>query len=189
MRITGLLMSARVLVLAALMLTLPAPVWAAVQISFYSHEFGSNFPHAFVTLEGVDERTSERIDTNYGFTARNISPAILLGSVAGEVFSRDAQIDSKYIGASDRHFTFTLTDAEYDQVMATVRKWEALPQPSYNLNRQNCVYFVADVAASLGMRADTPKALMKKPRSYTESLTIANRDWLLARNAVIHRLP
>ena len=156
-----------------------APASAAVEIRFYSKESGSSFPHAFVELEGVDDRTGEKIHDNYGFTATKISPAILLGSVTGDVMA----VDEGYIRGSDRHFSFVLTDAEHDVVKATIDKWRNLKQPSYNLNRQNCVFFVADVAASLGMRADTPKALMKKPRSYTESLVAANRTWLAARGA------
>lgn len=156
-----------------------APADAAVEIRFYSKELGASFPHAFVELEGQDDRTGEKVHANYGFTAKAISPAILLGSVTGEVMS----VDSSYVRSSDRHFSFVLTDAEYDQVKATIEKWRQLKQPSYNLNRQNCVFFVGDVAASLGMRADTPKELMKKPRSYTESLVTANRSWLAARGA------
>lgn len=155
------------------------PAAAAVEIRFYSKEFGASFPHAFVELDGQDDRTGEKIHANYGFTAKNISPAILLGSVVGEVMS----VDAGYVRNSDRHFSFTLTDAEYDTVKATIEKWNQLKQPSYNLNRQNCVFFVADVAASLGMKADTPKELMKKPRSYTEHLVLLNKTWLAARGA------
>ena len=159
---------------------------AAVEISFYSHEFGDNFPHAFVTLEGSDDRTGEKIKTDYGFTATQITPAILLGSVKGEVMSLDPKLDAKYLATSDRHFTVTLTDSEYDAVKATVERWRGLKQPSYNLNRQNCVYFVAHIAASIGMKAETPRQLMKKPRSFTISLARANRDWLLKRGATLH---
>ncbi len=175
------------LLAAAVLLMLPAGALAAVEISFYSHEFGSNFPHAFVTLEGTDDRTGQKIHANYGFTATHISPAILMGSVRGEIFSRDPAKDAQYLGASDRHFSFTLSDSEYDAVKARIARWGALKQPSYSLNRQNCVHFVADMAATLGMKVDTPTALMKKPRSYTEYLTRTNRDWLLARGATIHR--
>ena len=156
-----------------------APADAAVEIKFYSKELGASFPHAFVELEGRDDRTGEKIHANYGFTAKAISPAILLGSVTGEVMS----VDASYVRSSDRHFSFVLTDAEYDKVKATIEKWRQLKQPSYNLNRQNCVFFIGDVAASLGMRADTPKELMKKPRSFTESLVTANRSWLAGRSA------
>ena len=167
--------------LAALLSLAGAPAHAAVQISFYSKEFGTSFPHAFIELKGTDDRTGEVVDANYGFTAKTISPAILAGSVKGEVMS----VSKSYLANSDRHFSLMLSDAEYDIVKATIDKWRQLPQPSYNLNKQNCVYFVADVAASLGMRAETPKALMKKPRSYTESLVSANQSWLTAHGAAL----
>jgi hypothetical protein len=156
-----------------------APASAAVEITFLSKEFGSSFPHAFVALEGTLDRSGERITANYGFTATHISPAILMGSVAGEVMS----VDPDYLSKSDRHFTVTVTDAEYDRVISTIGRWRALQQPSYNLNRQNCVFFVAHLAAALGLKADTPAALMKKPRSYLEMITRTNRAMLEARGA------
>ena len=174
--------------LLALLLSLiflPGKALAAVEIGFYSREFGASFPHAFITLRGVDERTGEKIDTDHGFTATHISPGILLGSVRGEIMASGPE----YVSKSDSHFSFVLSDAEYDAVLATVERWRQLKQPSYNLNRQNCVFFVADVAASLGMQADTPKPLMKKPRSYLASLTRANLAWLNGRGARVIASP
>jgi hypothetical protein len=176
--------------LAALLLLLPAaPAMAGAAITFYSHEFGSDFPHAFILLEGTDDRTGEKIDANYGFTATHISPSILFGPVKGEVFSRDSKKDARYLASSDRHFAIQLTDDQYRAVLATVEKWRNLKQPSYDLNRQNCVHFVADVAATLGMTVATPKSLMKRPRSFIESVTAANRQWLADRKALILREP
>lgn len=189
MRLSRFAFIYRAVLAAILLAAISAPARAAVEITFYSHEFGSTFPHAFITLTGTDERTGKQIDENYGFTATHISPAILLGSVQGEVWSQDPSKEAKYIAGSNRHFSFTLSSAEHAAVRATIAKWSALKQPSYDLNRRNCVHFVADMAASLGMRAETPKALMKKPRSYTDFLTAANRDWLLARGGKIHRAP
>jgi hypothetical protein len=171
---------------ALLFLTLactPTQASAAVEISFLSKEFGSSFPHAYVALEGTLDRTGERISANYGFTATHISPAILMGSVKGEVMS----VDEAYLRSSDQHFTIRLSDAEYDRMMQTVERWRRLKQPSYNLNRQNCVFFVAHIAAALGMKAETPSGLMKKPRSYTDMLRKANLDWLTARGARLLR--
>jgi hypothetical protein len=173
----------RVCLLLALGVWLPSPLLAAVEITFLSKEFGSSFPHAYVALKGKPDRGGAEIDANYGFTATHVSPAILMGSVSGEVMSVDADYQSK----SDRHFSITLSDAEYDQVMATVERWRTLKQPSYNLNKQNCVFFVAHVAAALGMKAETPPALMKKPRSYLEMITRANAGWLQARGARLLR--
>ena len=171
--------SLRLWLLASLLALVAGPAFAAVEIRFYSKELGASFPHAFVELEGVDDRTGKRIHDNFGFTAKAISPAILMGSVTGEVM----RVDAAYVRGSHRHFSFMLTPQELDRVQATIEKWRQLKQPSYNLNRQNCVFFVADVAATLGMKADTPKALMKKPTSYSESLVAANRAWLAARKA------
>ena len=66
-----------------LLFVLPAQAWAAVEVAFYSRELGgNNFPHAFVTLQGTVDATGEAVDTSYGFTAKAVTPAILLGSVA-----------------------------------------------------------------------------------------------------------
>lgn len=169
----------RLLLLAALFALAPAEASAAVEITFYSKEFGTTFPHAFVEMKGQLDETGEIIEANYGFTATHVSPAILMGSVQGEVIS----LGKAYIGKSDPHFSITLSDAEYRQVMATVEQWRSFEQPSYNLNRQNCVFFVARVAAALGMKAVTPKELMKKPRSYLQFLKQENQAWLETRGA------
>ena len=171
-------------VLAAALLALAAaPGWAAVSITFYSKEFGASFPHAFVVVEGTLDRGGARIEEDYGFTAKTISPAILWGKVAGKVIT-DHSAD--YVKGSDRHFTLTLTDPEYDRVMATISRWRSAKQPSYDLDKHNCVHFVAELAAAIGMRPDTGK-LMKKPRSFLEAMTAQNRTWLAGRNATLHR--
>lgn len=171
------------LVLGMLLLALPSLASAAVEISFYSKEWRDTFPHAFIVLRGTDERTGERIDASYGFTATRVSPAILFGSVQGEVRPSKPE----YIAGSDEHFRFVLSDVELDSVLATVARWKALAQPSYNLNRQNCVFFVADIASALAMKADRPKELMKKPRSFLQSVSAANQGWLAARGAFVRR--
>jgi len=172
--------------LAILLLLAAAPATAAVTITFYSHELGSSFPHAFVTMAGAPDRGGPALNVDYGFTAKAITPAILWGRVGGEVVSDHG---AAYIRGSDRHFSLTLSDDEYDRVMATIARWRAAPQPSYDLGTHNCVHFVADLARSLGMAADTPKNLMKKPRSYLEHLTAENRPWLAAHHATFWRGP
>jgi hypothetical protein len=169
---------------SALLFLAAAPAWAAVSITFYSKELGTSFPHAFVIVEGTLDRGGPRIEEDYGFTAKTISPAILWGKVAGEVIT-DHSVS--YVKGSDRHFTLTLTDDEYDRAMATVARWRATKQPSYDLDRHNCVHFVADIAASVGLAADT-RRFMKKPRSFLEALTEANRARLEARGATLYRL-
>jgi hypothetical protein len=172
------------LVAAAILCLGAAPGWAAVQITFYSKEFGSTFPHAFVILDGTLDRDGRRIAEDYGFSAKTISPAILWGKVKGEVISDH---EASYVRASDSHFTLSLSDDEYDKVMATVERWRAAKQPTYDLDKSNCVHFVGEIAASLGMDGAPRKKLMRKPRSFLEAVTEANRAWLTARGATFHR--
>ena len=171
--------------LALLLLCLaPAPAAAAVEISFYSHDLGSRFPHAFVTLKGRLDRNGEPVDSNHGFSATAVSPAILMGRVKGKVYSES----DGYIKSSDSHFTMSLSDQEYDAVRATVTRWETLDQPSYDLGKQNCVFFVADIAKALGMATDTSR-FMKKPGAFMRGLVESNRAWLVGRKAVFAKVP
>lgn len=161
-----------------------APAHAAVQITFWSKELGSSFPHAYVTLEGTLDRSGERISEDYGFSARTVTPAILWGKVKGQVISDHS---ASYQEGSGRHFTLTVTDAEYDMLMAAVTRWRTAKQPSYDLDKANCVHFVGDLAASLGMDGAPRKGMMRKPRTFLNAVTEANRAWLQSRGATFHR--
>ena len=159
--------------LLALLLTIDgaAQAAAAVDIAFYSRELGgNNFPHAFVVLDGTLDATGERIHASYGFTAKAVTPALLFGSVAGEVIDeRPAQV-----ARSVRQFDLALTDDQYRAVMGVVQEWRDRPQPSYNLNRRNCIHFVAALAAAVGLTVDYPRQLMKRPRSYLQHIRDLN---------------
>jgi hypothetical protein len=150
--------------LAVLLLLCSAtPAYASVEIAFYSRELGgNNFPHAFVVLRGTVDATGEPVDTSYGFTAKAVTPAVLFGSVAGEVIVERPQ----QIARSDRQFAVTLRDEQYNRVMAVVEEWRTRAQPSYNLNRRNCVHFVAALAEAVGLRVAYVDRLMKRPRSF-----------------------
>lgn len=177
-------LSRLIMMVAAAMLALAAaPAAAAVRIVFYSKELGTSFPHAFVGLEGPLDRGGAPVDMTYGFTAKKVTPAILMGAVKGEIQTRG---QDNYVRKSDKHFTLTISDAEYDRVLDVIASWRDAPQPSYDLDTRNCIHFVAQVAVILGMRAETDR-FMKKPRSYMEALTRANRQWLQARSAILHR--
>lgn len=153
------------LALAFWLALIAGPALAAVEISFYSRELGgNNFPHAFIVLKGTLDATGERIDTSLGFTAHTVTPALLFGSVRGEVLVEG----EREIARSNRQFGLTLTDAQYRTVMGVVDDWRNRAQPSYNLNRANCVHFVAAVAQALGLRVEHAERLMKKPRSFLQ---------------------
>ena len=150
---------------------LPTEALAAVEIAFYSRELGgNNFPHAFVALHGTVDSTGEAVETSYGFTAKAVTPAILFGSVSGEV-----EVEGpRQIARSDRQFALTLTDDQYRAVMAVVATWRNRPQPSYNLNRRNCVHFVAELAEAVGLRVEYQGRLMKRPRSFLQHVRSLN---------------
>ena len=131
---------------------------AEVVATFYSQDFGGSFPHAFVKLKGTDDVTGAAVDTNYGFTAKNIGPGLLMGSVKGRL---DVAKQS-YIDDSDAHFSVRLSDAQYKALMTEVRRWAAAKQPSYNLNKANCVHFIAGVAQSIGLKINSKTELLEK---------------------------
>ncbi|MGQ0558411.1 MAG: hypothetical protein ACT4OE_02320 [Sphingosinicella sp.] len=159
------------LIAAWLSLGFASPAAAAVEIAFYSRELGgNNFPHAFVSLRGAVDTTGDAVDTSYGFTARAITPALLWGSVAGEIVVEG----ERQIARSDRQFALVLRDEQYRAVMLVVHAWRNRAQPSYNLNRRNCVHFVAEVARALGLRTDGSDGLMKRPRSFLQHVRSLN---------------
>jgi hypothetical protein len=145
-----------------LLALLPASARAEVVATFYSHDFGDHFPHAFIKLTGKVQATGEVIDTNYGFTAVNTSPAILLGSVKGMIETKDA----KYVSKSNPHFSLTLSDADYRKLMDHVEQWRNLGGKSYNLNKRNCVHFVMEAAVLLGLSVNRGSKFFKKPKSF-----------------------
>jgi hypothetical protein len=147
-----------------------ATAQAQIEIAFYSKDMASSFPHAFVRLTGVDDQTGKQIDDNYGFTPATLGMSILFGNVKGIVESAGPQ----YVARSDRHFALQLTDEQYHTVLAIIDKWRNAPQPSYNLNKRNCITFVAEVAIALGLKAPVLPKLMKKPKSYLNVITDMN---------------
>ena len=159
------------LIFAALFAAMmPGGAAARVVVGFYSHDFGSSFPHAFVTVKGTLDRGGPAIDTNYGFTAKSVTPTILMGSVAGVLES----VDAKYVEKSDRQFQVTLSDDQYDALITLVAKWRALPGKSYSLNKRNCVHFVGQAAQTAGLKVVFDQKLMKKPKSFLLAVIALN---------------
>lgn len=158
------------MILAVLSMALFSSVARAdVAVTFYSHEFGSSFPHAFFTLKG-DLDDGQAVNGAHGFTAVNISPGILWGSVKGIVKAPSA----KYISKSDAQFTVTVSDAQYRKLMAHVTKWKNIPQKSYNLNKRNCVHFVEEAIKLLGFKTNPKTKYRKKPTSFMKEIKKLN---------------
>lgn len=162
----------RVALLVAIVLSLlSAPATAAVQISFYSRDLGgNNFPHAFIRLSGQPDDGGQPIDSSFGFTAKAVTPAVLMGSVGGMIMNEPPA----YVAKSNRHFSFALSDAQYRAVLSKIQAWRTRAQPSYNLNKANCVHFVGEIAEAAGLQVPSRKDLMKKPKSFLLAVKQAN---------------
>lgn len=154
------------LLLAALLLLLPlSAAHAEIVARFYSRDFGSVFPHAFFEVEGPGIPKK-----NYGFTAKTVTPLILMSSVAGKI----VEMNPNYVSKSRLHFTVTLSDDQYARLMGVVRDWGAREQPSYDLYKANCVTFIRDAVEALGMRTNPKTRLMGKPKSFLNEVQSLN---------------
>ena len=147
----------------------PRLAMAEITVSFYSHDFGSSFPHTFIVAKGTLDRGGA-VDANYGFTAKSVTPAILMGSVIGVVEAAKPN----YIASSDRQFAVTVNDSQYDAMMVLIEEWRTLPGKSYNLNKRNCIHFIGAIAERLGLKVVYDPKLMKKPKSFLVSVMALN---------------
>lgn len=154
---------------------------ADVVVTFYSYEAGGQFPHALLGFKGNMDGTGEAVDTNYGFTAKSVSPAILWGSVTGIVETAEP----KYLAKSTPHFAIHLTDEQYGKLMALVDEWRNIPGKSYNLGKRNCVHFTMEAAALLGLNVNRQSKNFKKPKNFMLELKALNPDLKLEDAAVV----
>lgn len=156
---------------AALWASSIVPAYAAVTITFWSHELGNSFPHAFLTLRGTPDSGGPAVDSAFGFTAKTVSPALLFGPVAGKI---DVPHRS-YVSGSDAQFSVTMTDAQYRDVLRLVDACsEGKPDGVYRLSHHNCVTFVKEAARRVGLVGLDKPGLMKKPRSYLKAIQLEN---------------
>ena len=168
--------------LAVLVLLWPSEAFAAVRMDFRSRDSDSRFPHAFIVLTGVVDATGEKVSANYGFTLKEtINVTILAVPADGQIHAvRDADIPK-----SNLHFSLILSDGEYAQVMAKVEEWRNLPQPSYRLRERNCVTFVSEMAALLGLDGSMVRGLELKPHGFLDSVRDRNAERILARGGEV----
>ena len=155
----------------------PASAHAEVLMSFHSFSggmFTGRYPHTFVVLEGTLDATGERINENYGFTAKVASREVLQGPVEHTIQVEPA----KYISSTRRHFTVKLSDAQYRKVKAEVERWRNAPGKYYDLDRRNCIHFVGAIAQVVGIKVEYPRSMLRKPRQWLDHIAGAN-PWLV----------
>ncbi|GAB5348464.1 hypothetical protein [Alteriqipengyuania sp. 357] len=152
-----------------LLLALVALAWshaafAEVRMSFHSFDgsvlFG-RYPHAFVVLDGtLDDGT--KVDENYGFTAKHTTTAILNGPVEHAILSES----DKSVRSTNRHFTVTLSDAQYARIKREISAWENAPGKFYDLDRRNCIHFVGRMAQLAGLKVTYPSSMLRRPKAW-----------------------
>lgn len=146
------------------------PAQADIEVSFWSRELGLELPHAFFNIDGVV--TGKPVAESYGFTAKTITPALLWGPVPGRI-----DLTTRgYQAASHKLFTITVPDDAYARLHALVQRYSVKPGSIYRMNERNCVHFVAEAAATAGLRLPNDKRLMKRPTSFLLAVAAANKD-------------
>ena len=158
------------LMACALLWSLPAA--AQVLLSFHSFNgstFAGRYPHTFIVLEG-SLADGTPIAENYGFSAKSVTPAILMGPVTHEIYSEKR----RYIDTTNRHFSVPLTDAQYWQIRREVDAWRDAPGKYYDLNTRNCIHFVGAIARIVGLTVDYPKGMLRKPKRWLNHIAALN---------------
>ena len=159
--------------LAGVLLLAASPALAQVTIHFHSFNgsvLWGRLPHTFVVFEGTLDGTGERIDENFGFGAASITAAAGGGPARHVVYSEEAD----QIRRTNRHFSVPLTDAQYRALRAEVETWRNQPGRYYELDRRNCIHFVARLAQMVGLRADVPQNLVRRPRAWLNQIVRLN---------------
>jgi hypothetical protein len=164
---------ARTLLVLAALACWHGSALAAVQVHFHSFNgsmFGGRYPHTFVVFDGTLDATGERINENYGFSARHATPSVLLGPVAHMMYTED----ERYIRSTNLHFSITVSDTTFQRMKDEVVAWRDAPGKFYDLDHRNCIHFVGRIAALGGLRVDFPHAMLRKPKAWLNHIALLN---------------
>lgn len=160
-------------IVSALLLLTAAPSIAGVQVQFHSFN-GSvligRYPHTFISLNGTLDGSGEVIDKNFGFSAKDITPAMLSGPVKHKIVIEPV----KYVKSTNVHFSMKISDAQYHRIIAEVNAWQSAPGKYYDLDKRNCIHFVGEIAKILGLRVEYPPKMMRKPKKWLNHITLLN---------------
>lgn len=182
-------MRRRLLVFIALLVTaLPAVAFAQVTVSFHGHA-GTQvrggflyFPHAYIRFSGTIEATGEPVDEAWGFTAASPGPQLLFASGAGVLL----RPDERYLSEAIDYAAVPISDETWRAMHARLDHWREGPGSRYNLNRRNCISFVAEMARMAGLQ--TPRENTLSPNGFLEDMVAMNQALLAApRSAELNR--
>ena len=170
----GFTIRARALVLAALAFIWPSAAFAEVEVHFHSFNgsvLWGRYPHTFIVLEGTLE-DGTRVDENYGFSSRNVTPSELMGPVEHMVLSEKP----KTVRRTNRHFSVTLSDADYVKVVKLIRSWNDMPGKFYDLDNRNCIHFVGEIARLVGLKVEYPDTMLRGPKKWLNHISAINPE-------------
>lgn len=158
---------------ALLALVWSGPALADVQLHFHSFNgsvlFG-RYPHTFIVMDGELDSTGQKVNENYGFTAKKVSTAVLSGPV-----EHDISIEKpKYLKTTNRHFTMTISDDQYHRIVAEMKNWRDAPGKYYSLDERNCIHFVGAIAQIVGLKVDYPKDMLRRPKKWLNHVAALN---------------
>lgn len=164
--------------LAALLAAIFAMVFAApamAAVTVYFHSFNGSvlwgrYPHAFVVFDGTLDGNGQRVHENFGFSAKYTSQAITNGPAEHEIIVEDEDT----IPDTNRHFSVTITDEQYQRLRAEIERWRNHPGRYYDLDERNCIHFVANLAQMLGLKADVPEDMLRRPKKWLNYVTRNN---------------
>ncbi|MFM6933038.1 MAG: hypothetical protein ACKOUT_12435 [Novosphingobium sp.] len=159
--------------LFALTVLIPQAALAQVTLAFHSFNgsyLGGRYPHAFIVLDGT-LANGTRVHENYGYSTSASALSALSGPVPGII-----QVEKeKYIASTNRHFAMTISDAKYREIVAEVNAWKDAPgQKRYLLDQRNCIHFVARIAQIVGLKADVPQKMVRRPKLWLNLVTRLN---------------
>ncbi len=179
----------RWLAFVALLLACALPARADVRIDFYSHKLAiaggpgaaTYFPHGFVLLSGATA-DGVPVNANFGFTAKNIFINVLWEKIEGEL--DPTPLPGGYVEGAVHHFSVILSEAQYKAVLAVADKWKNWPQPSYDIDEHNCVLFVKDLAATLGLTVSDDRKFIHAPGDFLDDVAQRNAAFLATHGTV-----
>lgn len=164
------LIAAIMLVFAGLGIATPALAEVNVHFqSFNGSVLWGRYPHTFVVFEGTLE-DGTRVNENFGFSARSSAQAITSGPAEHMIITEDEDT----IPDTNRHFTVTVSPAQYRRMRAEVLRWRNHPGRFYDLDENNCIHFVSRMAEMVGLRTDVPSQYLRRPKAWLNYITRRN---------------
>ena len=161
------------ILLAVVALAWGASAQAQVMLSFHSFN-GSvvigRYPHTFIVLEGTLDSTGEKVNENYGFTAKSVGPSVLNGPVVHDISIEPP----KYIQKTNRHFSIPISDEQYRRIVKEMQAWRDAPGKYYDLDTRNCIHFVGRMAELVGLKVDYPENMLRRPKKWLNHITAMN---------------